>query len=82
MILPMSASGWAWFGSRRSHNSEPARRWTVEHLAREVGTSRTVLAERLNAILGQAPIEYVTCWRMQLAAERMRNSNDSIGDRC
>ncbi len=57
---------------------DPARRWTVESLAREAGTSRTVLTERFNAVLGQAPIEYVTGWRMQLAAERIRNSNDGL----
>ena len=59
-------------------HKEPARRWTVEELAREVGASRTVLTERFNACLGQAPIEYVTGWRMQLAAERLRNSGESI----
>ena len=57
---------------------DPARRWTVDDLAREAGSSRTVLAERFNAVMGQAPIEYVTSWRMQLAAERIRNSDDSL----
>jgi AraC family transcriptional regulator, alkane utilization regulator len=28
--------------------------------------------------MGQAPIEYVTSWRMQLAADRIRNSGDSL----
>jgi AraC-like DNA-binding protein/mannose-6-phosphate isomerase-like protein (cupin superfamily) len=59
-------------------HGDPARRWTVDDLAREAGTSRTVLAERFNAVMGQAPIEYVTSWRMQLAAERIRNGNDSL----
>jgi AraC-like DNA-binding protein len=54
-------------------HGDPARRWTVDELAREAGSSRTVLAERFHAVLGQAPIEYITCWRMQLAAERIRN---------
>jgi AraC family transcriptional regulator, alkane utilization regulator len=59
-------------------HGDPTRRWTVDELAREAGSSRTVLAERFNAVLGQAPIAYVTSWRMQLAADRMRNSNDSL----
>jgi AraC family transcriptional regulator, alkane utilization regulator len=59
-------------------HGDPARRWTVDELAREAGSSRTVLAERFNAVLGQAPIEYVTSWRMQLAAERIRNSDVSL----
>ena len=83
--LPAGAKGW--FASINEPivgralqlvHKEPARRWTVEELASEVGTSRTVLTERFNTSLGQAPIEYVTGWRMQLAAERLRNSGESI----
>jgi AraC-like DNA-binding protein len=83
--LPAGAKGW--FASINEPivgralqlvHKEPARRWTVEELAREVGTSRTVLTERFNTSLGQSPIEYVTGWRMQLAAERLRNSGESI----
>jgi AraC family transcriptional regulator, alkane utilization regulator len=59
-------------------HGDPTRRWTVDELAREAGSSRTVLAERFNALLGQAPIAYVTGWRMQLAADRIRNGNDSL----
>ena len=84
--LPASAKGW--FAALNDPiagralqlvHSDPARRWTVDELAREAGASRTVLAERFNAVMGQAPIEYVTGWRMQLASERLRNGNDSIG---
>jgi AraC-like DNA-binding protein len=83
--LPASARGW--FAAlndpivgraMQSVHAEPARRWTVEELAREAGSSRTVLAERFHAVLGQAPIEYVTCWRMQLAAERIRAGGGSL----
>jgi AraC-like DNA-binding protein len=59
-------------------HDDPARRWTADALAREAGASRTVLAERFNAVLGQAPIAYVTSWRIQLAADRLRNGNDSL----
>jgi AraC-like DNA-binding protein len=59
-------------------HGDPARRWTVNDLAHEAGSSRTVLAERFNAVMGHAPIEYVTSWRMQLAAERIRSSHDSL----
>jgi AraC-like DNA-binding protein len=50
----------------------------VDELARSAGASRTVLGERFHALLGQAPIEYVTGWRMQLAAERIRGSTDGL----
>ena len=59
-------------------HAEPARRWTAESLAREAGASRTVLAERFNALLGRPPIDYVTGWRIQLAAERLRNGRDAV----
>ena len=83
--LPANATGW--FAALNDPtvsralqlvHGDPARRWTVDDLARQAGTSRTVLAERFNAVLGQAPIEYLTGWRMQLAAERIRNCNDSL----
>jgi AraC family transcriptional regulator, alkane utilization regulator len=57
---------------------DPARRWTVSELAREAGTSRSVLFERFIAIVGQPPIEYLANWRMQLAAKRLRNTHDSL----
>jgi AraC-like DNA-binding protein len=83
--LPASARGW--FAALNDPivgralqfvHGDPARRWTVDELAREAGSSRTVLAERFHAVLGQAPIEYITCWRMQLAAERIRNGGGSL----
>src|SRR5262245_58762924 len=61
-------------------HAAPARRWTAEDLAREAGSSRTVLAERFNALLGKPPIEYVTSWRLQLAADRLRGSPESIAN--
>ena len=59
-------------------HAEPARKWTADDLAREAGSSRTVLAERFKALLGRPPIDYVTSWRIQLAADRLRNGTDSI----
>ena len=59
-------------------HAAPARRWTADDLAREAGSSRTVLAERFNALLGKPPIEYVISWRLQRAADRLRGSKDSI----
>lgn len=45
----------------------PATRWTLEDLAAQAGTSRSVLAERFAQFVGQPPIQYLTQWRMQLA---------------
>jgi len=61
-------------------HAAPGRRWTADDLAREAGSSRTVLAERFNAVLGKPPIEYVINWRIQLAADRLRGSKDGIAN--
>jgi AraC-like DNA-binding protein len=47
---------------------EPRQPWTVQRLARVVGLSRSVLAERFAAIVGQPPMQYLALWRMQLAS--------------
>jgi AraC-like DNA-binding protein len=52
-------------------HAEPARPWTLPELAREVGASRSVLAERFAAMVGHPPMLYLTQWRMQLAASRL-----------
>ena len=46
----------------------PADAWTVDRLAREVGVSRSVLAERFTGMLGHPPMHYLAMWRMQLAS--------------
>ena len=49
-------------------HGEPATPWTVESLARNVGVSRSVLADRFTEIVGQPPMHYLALWRMQLAS--------------
>jgi len=52
-------------------HAEPARAWTLAELAHDVGASRSVLAERFTALIGQPPMLYLTHWRIQLAASRL-----------
>lgn len=52
-------------------HGEPAEAWTVESLARVVGVSRSVLAERFTEMVGQPPMQYLALWRMQLASRRL-----------
>jgi AraC-like DNA-binding protein len=61
-------------------HAEPTREWTVEQLAAEVGTSRSVLADRFKAILGQPPMQYLAGWRLQLAGNLLRDGSRSIAD--
>lgn len=48
-------------------HARPERQWTVEDLAREVGVSRSGLAQRFTELAGEAPMRYLTGWRIQLA---------------
>jgi AraC-like DNA-binding protein len=56
-------------------HARPAHAWTLEALARAAGTSRSVLAERFQHLVGRAPMEYLTQWRMLLAANLLCGSN-------
>jgi AraC-like DNA-binding protein len=49
-------------------HGEASEPWTVERLARFVGLSRSVLAERFTEMVGQPPMQYLALWRMQLAS--------------
>lgn len=49
-------------------HAEPATAWTVERLARDVGVSRSVLADRFAEMVGHPPMQYLALWRMQLAS--------------
>jgi AraC-like DNA-binding protein len=54
---------------------EPKKPWTVEALARAVGLSRSVLAERFAEMVGQPPMQYLALWRMQLASRLLSEGN-------
>jgi AraC-like DNA-binding protein len=49
-------------------HAEPAHPWTLEKLARQAALSRSALAQRFTHFVGQPPMQYLTRWRMQLAA--------------
>ncbi len=42
--------------------------WTLASLAKEAGVSRSALADHFSRVVGQPPMQYLTRWRMQLAA--------------
>jgi AraC family transcriptional regulator, alkane utilization regulator len=56
----------------------PERAWTVDELAREVALSRSLLATRFASLVGESPIQYLTRWRLALAARTLRSGNDAI----
>ena len=52
---------------------EPARAWTLAELAHLTGMSRTAFAQRFREKVGKTPIEYLTHWRMALAAKLLKD---------
>lgn len=51
-----------------------ARDWDVDQLASEVGTSRSALADRFRRVIGMPPMQYLTQWRMQVAAQSLKTT--------
>src|SRR5437764_627202 len=85
--LPAGGVGWL-AGARDSivgHalallHKDPKRAWTLSDLAREVGLSRSRLAERFRHFLGDSPMAYLAQWRLKLGAEILESSDDSIAE--
>jgi len=61
-----------------SMHNDPGHPWTLQSLAERVGMSRSVFALRFRQAVGATPMEYLTQWRMLLAAERLKNSSDGL----
>jgi AraC-like DNA-binding protein len=59
-------------------HGDPARGWTVDALARDVALSRSALAERFTQLIGTPPMQYLTQWRLTLAAQALSQSTDGI----
>jgi AraC-like DNA-binding protein len=59
-------------------HQDPARAWTTEMLAAELSMSRATLSRRFAAVAGQSPGGYLTRWRMDLAALRLRDTSDTL----
>ncbi len=59
-------------------HAKPAHDWSAEALAADVGMSRSGFAERFTSLVGQPPMQYLTDWRMHLAAQQLRESRDGI----
>src|SRR6185437_8119132 len=62
-------------GALNALHKRRAYAWTLEELARTSGTSRSVLAERFQHLVGSSPMQYLTQWRMLLASNLLRGSN-------
>lgn len=59
---------------------QPQFPWTLKELARRAASSRSVLDERFRALLGRAPMNYLTSWRLQLAGRQLRTTNATLAE--
>jgi len=59
-------------------HSRLAHPWTAEELAQEAFLSRSAFAERFTALLGMPPMRYLAQWRMQVAAQRLRETHEPL----
>ena len=59
-------------------HEEPDRAWTTASLAKEIAVSRATLSRRFPAVVGDTPSAYLTRWRMDLAARRLRDTDDPL----
>lgn len=62
----------------RAMHARPAHPWTVAELARVAAVSRSTLAARFKEVVGRGPLEYLTGWRIELAADRIRRGDDTL----
>lgn len=59
-------------------HARPATPWTIDALAREVSVSRATLTRRFTKLVGEAPLAYLTRWRMDLAARQLRETSNAV----
>ncbi len=82
LAMQDSPAGWlAGVGDRivgaalSAMHERPSHGWTLDELAHAVHSSRSVVAERFQELVGQSPMQYLTQWRMLLASNLLRRSN-------
>ncbi len=59
-------------------HSNPAYRWSLAELAKLTSMSRSVFALRFKETVGVSAIEYLTRWRMLMAADRLLHSRELV----
>jgi AraC-like DNA-binding protein len=59
-------------------HARPARAWTLDELACEAGTSRSVLVARFKVLVGLPPMRYLAAWRMQLATRLLAEREGKV----
>lgn len=60
-------------------HQDPAADWTLQSLAQHVGMSRTSFAVRFKETVGASPMDYLTRWRIMVAASQLVSSRNPVG---
>ncbi len=84
-LLPPGQTGWL-AGARDPDvgkvlallHRQPSHPWTIAELAKQVGVSRSVLAERFRHFLGVPPMAYLTRWRLLLGGQQLASTSRSV----
>lgn len=66
-------------------HQQPWQPWTIAELCSHAGISKTLLSEKFALYLGASPIEYLTLWRMQIAAHWLKETGmtvERVAERC
>lgn len=78
-----------WFSALRSPqmtrvlariHEAPERAWTLEKLAKEAALSRATFARNFCASVGEPPHQYLTRWRMGIAAQLLEETELRLGE--
>lgn len=84
---PRDAVGWLYaLADKRlraaigAMHTAPGERWTVATLAERAAMSRTSFAVRFKEVVGLAPLDYLTRWRMMLAGQRLAAGRESVSE--
>jgi AraC-like DNA-binding protein len=83
--LPEGQTGWL-AGLREPHvaralallHRDITRSRNVDDLSREVGLSRSALADRFISLIGVPPMHYLAKWRMRVATQKLRSTSASL----
>jgi AraC-like DNA-binding protein len=83
--LPAESTGWL-AGLRDRHvgaalramHTRPAQHWTLDALGREAGLARTAFSQRFAEVMGMSAIQYLSKWRLQIAAGLLDRQGMSI----
>lgn len=59
-------------------HANPQHGWTLQELAEHAGMSRSSFALKFKETVGASPLDYLTRWRMLLAADRLANSREPV----